>query len=309
MNRFFYVRRFNPTAKGMIVMLKKVLMPLFAATLAVTAAAVEFEKNPKSAAPDEEIVYKKTDGEDLKLYLYKPENWKATDHRPLMLMYHGGGWRGGNPAQYANQCRDYAKKGFVAITASYRLADTKGDVVATHLRTVEDAKSAIRYAKAHAAELGIDPAKIITAGSSAGGHLAISVALLDQLNDPADDLAISPAPAAVILMCPVIDAGPKPGYDAIYNRLKERYKEFSPIDHLRKDMPPQLILLGDKDHILSAEHAKTYQAKVQALGGRCDVAMFEGAKHAAFYQGKYYTESIPTVTRFLTELKLMPEAQ
>ncbi len=286
-------------------MLKQILLPLFA--VAVTAIAVEFETLPKYAEPDAEIVYKKTDTEDLTFYLYKPENWKATDRRPLMLMFHGGGWRGGNPAQFSNQCRDYAGKGFVAITASYRLATDDNNVVESYFQTVKDAKSAIRYAKNHAAELGIDPTKIIAAGSSAGAHIAISAALLDPLNDPSDNLQVDPSPAAVILMCPVIDAGPSPGYSCIHARMKDRYREFSPIDNLRKGMPPQLILLGDLDHILSAEHAKTYRQKVEALGNRCDVVMFAGAKHGAFYDGEYYTRSVLSVLRFLTELNLMPE--
>jgi len=81
----------------------------------------------------------------------------------------------------------------------------------------------------------------------------------------------------------------------------------SPIDNLRKDMPPQLILLGELDHILSAEHSKTYQQKVEALGSRCDVVMFEGAKHGSFYNGKYYAQGVPSVIRFLRELNLMPK--
>jgi acetyl esterase/lipase len=274
---------------------------------ATIASAVEFEKLPKYATPDAEIVYKTTDTEELKFYLYKPENWKPTDRRPLMLMFHGGGWAGGNPAQFSNQCRDYAKKGFVAVTASYRLVQGRSSHAEAYFQTVKDAKSAIRYAKTHAKELGVDPAKIIAAGSSAGAHIAICAALLDALNDPSDDLQVDPSPAAVILMCPVVDAGPPPGYQSIYNRLGDRYKEFSPIDNLRKGMPPQLILLGDRDHILSAEHARTYRRKVEALGGRCDVVMFEGAKHGSFYDGKYHTQSVPAVTRFLAELNLVPE--
>lgn len=285
-------------------MLKRFMTSLLATGLLPFAAAVEFKHDPKYAEPDETIIYKETDTEALKLYVYKPEGWKAADRRPLMLMFHGGGWRLGNPSQFANQCRDYSRLGFVAITASYRLAQT--DDVESHLRTVKDAKSAIRFVKANAARLGIDPDKIVTAGSSAGGHLSISVALLDDLNDPGDDLAVSPVPAAVILMCPVVDAGPKPGYQAAYRQLKERYREFSPIEHLREATPPQLILLGTADHILSEEHANTYRKKAEALGNQCKLVMFPGGKHAAFYGGQYYRDSLPHVFAFLTGLGLMP---
>ncbi|MFA5688893.1 MAG: alpha/beta hydrolase [Kiritimatiellales bacterium] len=261
---------------------------------------------------DEAVVYKTAGSEQLHFYLYKPAGWQSSDRRPMILFFHGGGWIGGSPSQYASACRTFADKGFVTATVKYRLAAAANrppgmDTVTAHFRTVEDAKSAFRYTKANAAAFGVDPAKIITAGSSAGAHLSICVALLDVLNDPADNLDIVPDPAAVILMCPVIDTGPPPGYEIIYNRFKNRYKEFSPIDNLRSNMPPQLILLGDKDTILSEEHAQTYQSKVRALGSVCELVMVAGAGHSAFYTGKYAEAAIQETTDFLETFNLTGE--
>ena len=287
-------------------MMWKTLCILCAAALSWTLMAAP----PKNIAqPNETVVYKKApDGEELKLFVFYPPGYQKTDApRPLMLMYHGGGWRGGAPTQFFNQCRDYADRGYVAISASYRLSP-KEKPQNTVFHAVEDARSAIRYIKKNAARFGIDPKRIITAGSSAGAHLAIATSVL-KLDAADDDLSIDPSPAAVILMCPVVDAGPPPGYRHIYKRIPDRYKEFSPIHNLHEKMPPQLILLGDKDSVLSVKHAEEYKKQVEEKGCRCDLVIFPGAKHAAFYQGKYYADSQPSVEKFLRDLKLTPEAQ
>ena len=276
------------------------------AILRVERAAVP--KKAEVPQPDETRSYKQANGQDLKFYIFRPENFRPEDRRPLMLMFHGGGWRAGEPSQFFRHCRDYTKLGFVAISASYRLSP-KELPQNTPFHAVEDARSAVRYAKTHAAELGIDPDRIVTAGSSAGAHIAIGTAVLDQLDDPTDDRSVSSRPAAVILYWPVIDAGPPPGYKHIYKRLGDDYVRFSPIHNLKKDLPPQLILLGDQDTVLSVDHAGEYRKRVEALGSRCDLVVFPGARHGAFYGGKFYEPGRTAAEKFLTELKLTPQPQ
>ena len=259
------------------------------------------EKYPVSR----EIVFKETPSGDLKLYTYLPPGWKASDRRPAVLFYHGGGWAGGDTSQFFLHAYDLAQEGFVAFSADYRLKEAGGPVE-QYFRCVEDAKSAFRYVVAHADELGIDPAKIVTMGSSAGAHLAIAIALLDEFNDPADDRKIPAVPAAVILGCPVVDCGPKPGYEVIYRRMHEQAYRFCPMRHLRAGVPPQLICLGTQDHILSEAHAREYLDKARSFGGIGELKMYEGAKHAFIYAEKWYRQAKPDIRDFLTQLGLWP---
>jgi len=256
--------------------------------------------------PSREIVYKKTPGGDQKLYCYLPPGWKPADRRPAVIFYHGGGWRGGMTEQFFLHAHDLAKEGFVTFSADYRLKEKNGPVE-QYFRCVEDAKSAFRYVVKHAAKLGIDPARIVTAGSSAGAHLAISIALLDEFNDPADDLSVPTVPAAVVLGCPVVDCGPAPGYTVIYRLMKEEALRFCPMRHLRAGVPPQLICLGTQDHILSEKHANAYLEKARSFGGIGELKMYEGGKHAFIYSEKWYRKIKPDMKAFLSGLNLWPQ--
>ena len=118
----------------------------------------------------ETLVYKKAGDRELRLHIEKPADWKATDQRPAIVFFFGGGWVGGSPEQFRPQSEYLATRGMVGIRVEYRTI-AKGDK-GPPLVCCADAKSAMRYVRSHAAELGVDPARIAAAGGSAGGHLA-----------------------------------------------------------------------------------------------------------------------------------------
>ena len=122
----------------------------------------------------------------------------------LRIAIHGGGWTGGDPSRMYAFADHYAKLGLVGISVQYRLFNGKAGV--TVLDCVKDARSAVRHARAHANELGIDPQKIIVSGSSAGGHLSAATAMFDTINDDSDGAKVSASANALILLFPVIDA-------------------------------------------------------------------------------------------------------
>ena len=124
------------------------------------------------AAPPEgqAHVYKKVGERELKLYVTKPDDWKSGDTRPAIVFYHGGGWVGGTPGQFTEHSKYLASRGMVAIQVEYRLLGRKSNDPPT--TCVHDAKSAMRWVRSRAEELGIDPERIASAGGSAGGHLA-----------------------------------------------------------------------------------------------------------------------------------------
>ncbi|HEV3028839.1 MAG TPA: alpha/beta hydrolase, partial [Planctomycetota bacterium] len=123
--------------------------------------------------PPAEQVYKKTEQGDLKISISFPEDWKASDRRPVIVFFFGGGWTQGTVQQFAPQAAYLAKRGMVAARADYRV---KSRHQVTPDKCVEDAKSAVRWLRKNAATLGIDPEKVVAAGGSAGGHLAACTA-------------------------------------------------------------------------------------------------------------------------------------
>ncbi len=229
------------------------------------------------AAPS--IVPYKTIGErPLHLHVFAPAGHNAADRRPAILFFYGGGWSRGTPIQHYPEARHYAARGYVAITVDYRVTATHPG--ATPFDSLADAKSAFRHVRQNAARYGIDPARIIGAGASAGGHLAAAAALSPAFDDPADDLSISPRPDALLLWYPVLDNGPS-GYG--HDRIGDRYPQFSPF-HLvsATKPPPTLILLGTRDMHLSVARAQEYQQLARATGARCELKLFEGGKHAYY---------------------------
>jgi acetyl esterase len=254
-----------------------------------------------AATPAETIVYKQVGDTDLKLFVEKPPGWKVGDRRPAIVFYFGGGWVGGSPNQFLKQSEHFATRGMVGIRVQYRVIpkDDKGPP----LLCVADAKSALRYVRAHAAQLGIDPNRIAAAGGSAGGHLAAFTTLVPGLDDPKDDLKVSPKGNAMVLFNPVFNNGPGQWG---HGRVGERYREFSPAHHITKDAPPTIVFLGDKDALISVSVLEDFQAKMRAAGVRCDTRVFPGAAHGFFNRDANgipgYTETLAAADQFLVSL-------
>ncbi|HEY3841198.1 MAG TPA: alpha/beta hydrolase fold domain-containing protein, partial [Bryobacteraceae bacterium] len=144
------------------------------------------------------------------LYLYSLAPAQSGSARPAIVFFFGGGWKGGSTDQFDDQARHLTDRGMVSILVDYRVEARDRS---TPFDSVHDARSAMRWVRTHAAELHIDPSRIVASGGSAGGHLAGATAILDGVDDPADDLRVSPAPAALILFNPVLDTT-ETGYGA-----------------------------------------------------------------------------------------------
>ena len=174
--------------------------------------------------------------------------------------------------------------------------------------SVKDAKSAMRYIKTNAKELGIDSEKIMASGGSAGGHLAVALALLDSINDSNDNLEISTMPYALFLYNPVLDTSKKGfGFNKFGYKL---YKTISPIEHIRKNTPPTLIMVGTEDKVLKQEIAELYKTKMEATNNRCDLVFYEGQEHSFFNWGKqpdhkYFLETLIESDKFLVSLGIL----
>ena len=247
---------------------------------------------------EETIIYKKVESRELKLLIEKPADWKAASKLPCMVYFFGGGWVGGTPGQFEKQSTYFATRGMVGVRVEYRTI-VKGDK-GPPLICCADAKSAMRYVRAHATELGIDPDRIAAAGGSAGGHLAAFTSLVDGLDDPKDDLKVSCKPNALVLFNPVFNNGPG-GWG--HERVGDRFKEFSPAHNVSKGTPPTIVFLGDKDNLIPVKVVTDFEEKMKKVGSRCDTHVYPGAGHGFFNKEPHFSQTLIEADKFLVSLK------
>jgi acetyl esterase len=252
----------------------------------------------RAAGPDQEIVYKKVGETELKLFVFKPEGHQASDQRPAVVFFFGGGWTGGSPGQFYPHCEYLASRGMVAIAADYRV---KSRNKTTPKECVKDGKSAVRWIRAHAKELGIDPDKLAAGGGSAGGHVASATATVKGLEEEGEDQSVNCRPNALLLFNPVFDNGPD-GWG--YGVVKEYWKEISPLHNISKETPPAIVFLGTKDDLIPVSTAEKFQKLMKGKGVRCDLHLYDGQKHGFFNlkNKEYYTKTVIEMDRFLASL-------
>ncbi|MBL9178130.1 MAG: alpha/beta hydrolase [Verrucomicrobiaceae bacterium] len=272
------------------------------ATKAKTKAPDAVDKLAADLKPTRILVYKKVADRELQMHVFEPEGFKAGDKRVCYLIIHGGGWTGGAPPRMYPFAAHYAKLGLVGISMQYRLHSAKTGV--SVFDCVKDTRSAVRHIRAHAAELGVDPAKIIVSGGSAGGHLAAATALFDKVNEDGDDLAISTTPAALVLLFPVIDTS-KAGYGQA--KIGERWQELSPVHNVRASLPPTLIFHGTGDTVTPFAGAKAFHEAMLKAGNRCELDVNEGGAHGYLMRDKaLFDDTMKKTDVFLKSLRLLP---
>lgn len=252
--------------------------------------------------PDAQWLYKTVNATELKLHVYTPEGHHTSDKRPAVIFFFGGGWNNGSPGQHYSQCAHLASRGMVAMSAEYRV---KSRNQTTPKECVEDGKSAIRWVRAHAAELGIDPNRIAAGGASAGGHVAAAAGTVDSFDATSEDLSVSSRPDALVLFNPVFDNGPG-GFG--HSRVKAYWQDISPIHNISESAPPTIVFLGTKDEYIGAEVAVRYKELMDQSGVRCDLHLYPGQAHGFFNPDRkngYFEKTLETMDDFLTSLDFL----
>lgn len=252
-------------------------MLVLAATVRAAPRARPLDPIAAKMEPDRKVLYRTVGGAKLYLHVFLPPGFKESDKRSCLFAIHGGGWTGMNSRYFYPFAHRFAQKGMVGISIDYRLANAKRGV--TVFDCVKDVRSAMRYVKAHAAELGIDPEKIAVCGGSAGGHLASATSLFGKVNHADDDLDVSSEAMAMILYYPVIDTSEK-GYGQ--RKIGSRWKELSPVDNVKKGLPPTLIFHGTGDTVTPFDGAALFVKRSRALGNEVSVIAHEGGVHGYF---------------------------
>jgi acetyl esterase len=250
----------------------------------------------------EEQEYKKASEVSLKMRIYKPQGWKATDQRPAIVFFFGGGWSKGSPDQFHEHCLHLAWRGMVAMAADYRVK-SKHDTRPSD--SVNDARAAIRWARENAAKLGIDPKRIAVGGGSAGGHLAAATATVGKGPE---------VPNVLVLFNPALDLLFRPSILEKWNATEDEFRAISPFHHLAKDLPPTVIFHGTKDAAVPYESIEAFVEKARKIGApEVLLHTYEGRPHGFFNfgrgDGKDYADTIRNMDAFLNGLvwlKLKP---
>lgn len=245
------------------------------------AAALPFGALLHSPAP-KELLYKHTAQGDLKLFCFHPTGKKSGETNPAALWIHGGGWTGGTCESFFPLARYTATRGAASFVVEYRLAKTNGTV--TVADCLADCKSAVRYVRSHAAELGIDPQRIAVIGESAGGHLAACVGTLDGFDDPADDLKISARPDALVLYDPLTKFE-ESNFQKLFNHAPvadktKLMRDLSPALQVHAGQPPAICIHGLADASVSPDNSRQFAAAMKQAGNRCDLVLLPETPHA-----------------------------
>ncbi len=284
--------------------------PVLAASEAAETAP---EVTPLSLPGSEPFIFRKIGTTELLLHVVKPKGWTATSKRPCLIAFFGGGWSSGTPEKSIGWSKWAAKADMVGVAPDYR---TRKRFEGTPEDCVSDGRAAVRWVIEHAAELGVDPSKIICLGASAGAHVAAWTAIPGAGPGKDDPGAPEPLPAALILINPVTDTKDG-GYGGSkrFGNSPERAAAASVPDRMPAKMPPTLIFHATADVTVKYQNSKDFCDKLVAAGNRCELVTFDGLGHS-FYSSKYGAagaaakeKSQVDMGRFLASLGFMTAPQ
>lgn len=258
-------------------------------------------------------VYKTVDTFKLKIDVFYTDQSLEKENNTAIVFFHGGGWAYGTPSEFFTTCERYAKMGIVTFSVDYRLSIENGVVPSKTISPIEslmDAKSAIRWVRGNAGKFHIDKNKIVAAGQSAGGHLALSTAMIEDYNEKSDDLTISCSPNAILLFSAATNAV-EAWCDRLMGDRRTKIWSISPTHHIRGGMPPMIEFHGTDDEQVPVWTAQFFESEMKKSGNYFELHIFKGRKH---YLGgenpeysHYYDDDILQVTDdFLRKFKLLP---
>ena len=274
-----------------------ILLSVLAGTM-TQASPPEFPLNPQVEVRGDVSFLDPSRAEKLDLYL--PKNRKTGEKSPAVLLIHGGGWKEGDKRQprEIEFGTTLAENGYVAASVNYALRSAGKFPI-----NLQDCKNGIRYLRAHAGELGIDPNRIAVMGGSAGGHLALLVA---YTGDNADVAPTEPYPgvsdkvSCVVDFYGITDIGTRKKTDpngkptesrgvesevqAIFGSNPEDWEKASPVGYIRKDLPPTLILHGRRDTTVDSDQSQELADALKKTGATYEIIWLPSAPHSFSFQ-------------------------
>jgi acetyl esterase/lipase len=205
-----------------------------------------------------------------------------------VVIIHGGGWSGGEKraAREINIGTTLALNGYVGMSIDYVLANSEHPGP-TWPQNLHDCKTAVRWLRANAERLQVDPAHIGVIGGSAGGHLAAMVGLTGGELDPPGD-GDTRVQCAVDLYGPVLwfEQRDLTMFRKTRAEAPELYKQADPRSHIDKSDPPLLILHGTADKTVPVADSEALAAAMKAAGAAHQLEIIPDAPHTFHLQPK-----------------------
>ncbi len=274
-------------------------------------------RNPKLRGlalmvPD--VVFSTATGSELKLQLLRP--WEGGEEKserrfPLIVFLQGSGWTTPNPYFELPQLAEYARSGYVVATITHR-SFREGHPAPAFL---QDAKTAIRFLRAHAAEYSIDPGRVCFFGTSSGGNTALLVAMTgDEARYKTGEYAEFSDAVQLCIECfgPTDLAGMMKGIPEGDDSLERFFgggsqaekmallEDMSPLQVFKKNKKcvPTLVIHGDADPVVPYEQGTLlYQALIEG-GIDAEMICIDGAPHeSSFWSGRLHEEILDFIGR------------
>jgi acetyl esterase/lipase len=246
---------------------------------------VSAQKLPDGVEIVRDVEYGKGDDRPLRMHILHPKTLPK-ESMPVVVWMHGGAWTTGHRDGGINRLVPFAQRGYLCATIEYRFSQE-----AIFPAQIEDAKCAIRYLRTKAIDYHLDPDRIGVWGYSAGGHLAVLLGTSGQVKKLEGKGGWPDASSRVQAVCSF--AGPtdflKWGNDAHpavvkllggkVNDVKERAAEASAITFVGKDMPPFLIVHGEKDTTVPVSQAESLHDALKKANADVKLHVIKGGGH------------------------------
>ena len=269
---------------------------------ALAVAVVLFVVTPGPASAQigvhNDVQYGMAGGKPLLLDAYVPPTPARPGGRAAVVMIHGGGWRTGDKATWADEANRIAERGWVAFSINYRL-----DEPSMFPAEVDDVQTAVRWVRSHAREYGVDPARVGALGESAGGHLA---AMLATLGSGALDAgarirvaaAWSPPTDLSALARARGDQWATGVMGCTLSTCADKLAQASPVTYVdASDAPLYLVNSSDEQVPLSQAQALNDRLGAVAVDHRLDV--LPGSRHALDYRGDAWAPTLAFLDKYL----------
>ena len=268
----------------------------------LTPAVIKGERTPTDQVKtnDQVIhvqeVYKTVDTFKLKSDIFYTNQSFQRENNTAIVFFHGGGWAFGTPDEFFTTCERYASMGIVTFSVDYRLSIENG--VTPHklispIECVMDAKSAMRWVRENAGRFHVDKNKIVAAGQSAGGHLALCTAMIDDYNEKSDNLGISCRPDAVLLFSACVNA--VEGWcDRLLADRRNKIWSISPAHNVKRGMPPMIEFHGEYDDQVPLWTVQFFESAMNKEGNYFEGHTYKGMRH-------YLGEGNPKYSRYFDD--------
>lgn len=238
------------------------------------------------------LVYVRANGWDGKLDVYAQ---RSEAPAPTVIFIHGGGWVRGTKEASVLTVLPYIAMGYSVVNVEYRLAE-----VSLAPAAIEDCRCALRWVVEHAKEYNFDATRLIVAGASAGGHLALTTGMIPTSAgfDRSCQTPAEPRVAAIVNFFGITDIadlldGPnkKPfpeGWPYTVQWLGNQpnradvAKASSPLTYVRAGVPPTISIHGDADPLVPYAHSVRLQEALQKAGVAHEFVTVPGGGHGNF---------------------------